>query len=45
MSRSIIVLVLVVVIVVGALFGLSTMAREKPLTHVEKVVPLANLTK
>jgi hypothetical protein len=45
MSRSIIALIVVVVVVLGILFGLSTLAHEKPLKHVEKVVPLANLQK
>lgn len=43
MSRSIVVLLIVVVVVIGGLVALSTTAREKPLKHVEKVVPLANL--
>ncbi len=45
MSRLIVVLLVVVVVVLGLLFGLSRLARERPLTHVEKVVPLANLQK
>lgn len=43
MSRSLIVLLVVVVVVVAGLFVLSGRARERPLTRVEKVVPLGNL--
>ncbi|MEG3175637.1 hypothetical protein U1872_05305 [Sphingomonas sp. RB3P16] len=45
MSRSVLALIIVVVVVIGLLFGLSRLAHEKPLKHVEKVVPLANLQK
>jgi fumarate reductase subunit D len=45
MPRSIIALIIVVVVVLALLFGLSRLAHEKPLKHVEKVVPLANLQK
>ena len=44
MSRSLIVLIVVAVVVIGAMVVLSSRAHEKPLTHVEKVVPLANLS-
>lgn len=43
MSRSLIVLLVVIVVVVAGLFVLAGRAHEKPLTRVEKVVPLANL--
>ena len=43
MPRSLVFLIVIVVVVVAALVGLSTMAHEKPLKHVEKVVPVANL--
>lgn len=43
MSRLLIALLVVVVIVVAALFVLGGRAHDKPLTRVEKVVPLANL--
>jgi hypothetical protein len=33
-----------VVLVIGGLFFFAGRAREKPLVHVEKVVPLANLS-
>ena len=39
MSRFLLVLILLVLIVFGALFALSRMNSEKPLTKVEKVVP------
>lgn len=45
MPRSILALIVVVVVLLGLLFGLSRLAHEKPLKHVEKVVPLANLQK
>lgn len=45
MPRSLVIVAVVVVVVIGVLVGLSTMAHEKPLKHVEKVVPVANLTK
>ncbi|MDR6847672.1 MAG: hypothetical protein ACRCS5_10505 [Sphingomonas sp.] len=45
MSRSLVILLVIVVVLVGVLFGLSSIAREKPLKHVEKAVPLANLQK
>jgi len=37
-------LVVILVVVVGGLFVLSGMAREKSPVRVEKVVPLANLS-
>ena len=45
MPRLLVPLLVVVVVIVAALVGLSTMAHEKPLKHVEKVVPVANLPK
>lgn len=45
MPRSIVALIVVLVVVIGLLFGLSSLAHEKPLKHVEKGVPLANLQK
>jgi hypothetical protein len=39
MSRLLIILVLLIAIVFGALFVLSRVNGEKPLTRVEKVVP------
>jgi len=45
MSRLLVLLLVVVVVLGGVVFGLSTMAREKPLKHVEKAVPVANLPK
>ena len=44
MSRLLIGLIVVLVVVLGGLFVLSRNAHEKPLVHVEKVVPLANLS-
>ncbi|MDH7971228.1 hypothetical protein QH494_03460 [Sphingomonas sp. AR_OL41] len=44
MSRSLIILIAVVVVLVAGLFVLAGRSHEKPLTHVEKVVPLANLS-
>lgn len=43
MSRSLLVLLVVVVVVLAGLFVLSGQARERPLTRVEKAVPLGNL--
>jgi hypothetical protein len=43
MSRSIVVLIVVLVVVVGGLFWLAGRHGEKPMTHVEKVVPIENL--
>lgn len=44
MSRSLLALIIVVVVVVAGLFVLAGRSHEKPQTHVEKVVPLANLS-
>jgi hypothetical protein len=44
MSRLLVTLIVVVVLVIGGLFFLAGRAHEKPLVHVEKVVPLANLS-
>jgi len=38
MSRSMLILVVAVVVVVGVLFGLAALDREVPLTHVEQPV-------
>ena len=43
MSRSIIVLIAVVVLLVGGLVWLAGRNGAKPVTHVEKVVPIENL--
>ncbi|MDO7842970.1 hypothetical protein [Sphingomonas immobilis] len=43
MPRSLVVLLVVAVVLVGGLFLLAGRSSEKPLTHVEKVVTLANL--
>jgi hypothetical protein len=43
MSRSLVVLLVVVVVLVGGMVVLAGRAHDKPLTHVEKVVTLANL--
>ncbi|BCA57758.1 MULTISPECIES: hypothetical protein [unclassified Sphingomonas] len=45
MSRLLVLVLVVVVVLAGVLFGLSSIAREKPLKHVEKAVPVANLQK
>ncbi|GHH10354.1 hypothetical protein GCM10008023_08020 [Sphingomonas glacialis] len=45
MPRSIVALIVVLVVVVALLFGLSRLSHEKPMKHVEKAVPLANLQK
>ena len=44
MSRPLIALIVILVVVIGGLFVLAGRAHEKPLTRVEKVVPLANLS-
>ena len=44
MSRLVATLVILLVVVVGGLFLLAGHARERPTTHVEKAVSLANLT-
>jgi len=38
MSRSMLILVVAVVVVVGVLIGLAALDREQPLTHVEQPV-------
>ncbi len=43
MSRLLIVLLVILVVVVGGLVVLAGRNHDKPLTRVEKVVPLANL--
>ncbi len=45
MSRLLVLILVVLVVLAGGLFGLSTLAHEKPLKHVEKAVPVANLQK
>lgn len=45
MSRLFVLVLVVVVVLAGVLFGLSAIAHEKPLKHVEKAVPVANLQK
>lgn len=45
MSRLLVLVLVIVVVLAGVLFGLSAMAHEKPLKHVEKAVPVANLQK
>lgn len=44
MSRSLLALIIVLVVAVGALFVLAGRARERPQVRVEKVIPLANLS-
>jgi len=44
MSRLLVSVVVILVIVVGGLALLAGRATERPQTHVEKVVPLANLS-
>jgi hypothetical protein len=44
MSRSLLALIVIVVVIVVGLFVLAGRSHEKPQTHVEKVVPLANLS-
>jgi hypothetical protein len=44
MSRLLATIVILLVVVVGGLFLLAGRARERPTTHVEKVVSLGNLT-
>jgi hypothetical protein len=43
MSRSLATLIVVLVVIVGGLFLLAGRAKERPVTHVEKAVTLANL--
>jgi hypothetical protein len=45
MSRLLVLILVILVVLAGVLFGLSTLAHEKPLKHVEKAVPVANLQK
>ena len=45
MSRLITIIVAIVVIVGGGIWFLSTLDTEKPLVHVEKVVPSDKLAK
>jgi hypothetical protein len=45
MSRLLVLVLVIVVVLAGVLFGLSAIAHEKPLKHVEKAVPVANLQK
>ncbi len=45
MSRLLVILAVVVVFFVAGLFVLAGRQGEKPLAHVEKVVPLASLKK
>lgn len=44
MSRSLVLLIVIVVVLVGALFVLAGLDTEKEPVRVEKVVPLENLT-
>ncbi len=43
MSRLAVSMIVILIVVVGALFLLAGQARERPQTHVEKAVTLANL--
>ena len=43
MSRLVVVLVAVLIVVIGVLALLSSQAKERPTTRVEKVVQLGNL--
>ena len=43
MSRSLLVLILVIVVVVGGLFWLAGRDAQQPTHPIEKTVPLANL--
>jgi hypothetical protein len=44
MSRLVVSLIVILVVVVGGLFLLAGRAQERPTTHVEKAVTLANLS-
>lgn len=44
MSRSVLTLIIVLVVLIGGLFFLSSRAHVRPTSHVERAVPLANLT-
>ena len=43
MSRSLVVLILVVIVVVGGLFWLAGRDTQQPTHPIEKTLPLANL--
>ena len=43
MSRSIVALIVVVVVLLGGLLWLAGRNGARPVTHVEKVVPIENL--
>jgi hypothetical protein len=43
MSRSLVILIAVVILLIGGLFFLAGRDTEKPPVRVEKVVPLENL--
>ena len=45
MSRSAVILILIIVLVGGGLWYLSGVDAEKPLTHVEKTIPNEKLGK
>jgi len=44
MSRLVVTLLVILVVVVGGMFLLGNRAKERPTTHVEKAVTLANLS-
>ena len=44
MSRLLVSVIVVLVVIVGGLFLLAGRATERPTTHVEKAVALANLS-
>ncbi|GEM73740.1 MULTISPECIES: hypothetical protein [Bacteria] len=44
MSRFVLSVIVVLVVIVGGLFLLAGRASERPQTHVEKAVTLANLS-
>ena len=44
MSRSLVLVIIIILLLVGGLVYLSSRDTEQPLTRVEKVVPLENLT-
>ena len=45
MSRSLLALIVVLLVLIGGIFYLSTRSSEKEPVRMEKVVPLDNLTK
>lgn len=45
MSRSLLALIVVLLVLIGGVFYLSTRSSEKEPVRMEKVVPLDNLTK